>query len=277
VRKTLVFLLLVTISFCGFGQSLPKNYGRIKTKLFAGPNHDKMLVVAFGGSEGGNIFASDQTKDLRTRFSQLGFSFLSIGYFGEKGLPKRLDRISLTAIYDTIQIISRHLKINSNNILLIGASRGAELALNLASRYDFMGVIALVAPSVSFPNIDNKGNTSSWTFDDKEAPYLQLPYDLIKQNGWFKTIETELKNKEKVERSSIKVENINGFIFLTSAKTDELWPSVQMCNDIVTRLKVNNIKFNYEHISMDGGHQPSNHWDVAFKFIVDNIASRRSK
>jgi uncharacterized protein len=273
VRKVFVFLLLVTISFCGIGQSLPKNYGTIKTKLFVSETQDKMLAVAFGGSEGGNVFASDQTKDLRTRFNQLGFSFLSVGYFGDKGLPKKLDRISLTAIYDTIQIISRRLKIKPSKILLVGASRGAELALNLSSRHDFMGVIALVAPSVSFPEADNKVSTSSWTHNDKEVPYLKLSYDLIKKNGWLKTIETELKNKENVESSSIKVENINGFVFLTSAKTDELWPSGQMCDDIISRLKANNFKFNYKHVSVDGGHQPSKHWDVAFKFIENNIAS----
>lgn len=34
-----------------------------------------MLIVAFGGSEGGNIFAKEETKDLRTKFLRLGFSF----------------------------------------------------------------------------------------------------------------------------------------------------------------------------------------------------------
>ena len=275
--KGFVILTLVTIFFRGFGQSVPKNCGIIRTKLFVSDTQDKMLAVAFGGSEGGNVFASNQTKDLRTRFNQLGFSFLSVSYFGDKGLPKKLDRISLTAIYDTIQIISKRLKINSNKILLVGASRGAELALNLASRHDFMGVVALVAPSVSFPEANNKTITSSWIYNDKEVPYLKLSYDLIKKNGWFKTIETELKNKENVESSSIKVENINGFVFLTSAKADELWPSGQMCDDIISRLKANNFKFNYKHVSFDGGHQPPKHWDVAFKFIENNIASGRDE
>jgi uncharacterized protein len=265
--KTAMLLLLATLFFRCFGQSLPANYGKIQAKLFVGDMQKQMLVVAFGGSEGGNIFASEQTKNVRNRFTQLGFSFLSVGYFGEKGLPKRLDRISLTAIYDTIKSISKRLKIDSSSVLLIGASRGAELALNLASRYDFMGVIALVAPSVSFPDMNNRVNTSSWTFNDEEVPYLKLPHDSIKRNGWFKTIEIELKNKENIENSSIKVENSRGFIFLTSAKNDELWSSEQMCNNIVNRLKMNNFNYKYEHISVEGRHQPSTHWDIVFKFI----------
>ncbi len=230
-----------------------------------------MLVVAFGGSEGGQSFADEHTRDLRSKFAQLGFSFLSVGYFGDDGLPKKLDRISLTAIYDTIQQVGKKLKISTPLILLIGASRGAELALNLASRYEFMGVIALVPSGLSIPYVNNKENASSWTFNYKEVPALNLTYDQIKKVGWFKAIETGLKNSVNKESAAIKVENIEGFIFLSSAKNDELWPSEQMCADMIERLKRNNFKYHYEHVSMDGGHQPSKHWDVALGFMEKRI------
>ena len=262
----LILILLTTSSYCR-GQSQPKNYGALKTKLFIADVQNEILIVAFGGSEGGNIFENDETRDVRAKFLERGFSFLSIGYFGDKGLPKKLDRISLNAVYDTIKSICRQIKIDSNKIVLIGASRGAELALNLASRHNCLGVVALVPPSVSFPNVDKKENTSSWTFNNKEVPYLNLPYGLIKKDGLVKTIEAELKNKDEVERTSIKVENINGFIFLSSGKNDEIWPSEQMCNDIISRLKKNNFKYDYKHVSFDGGHQPSKHWEIVFEFI----------
>ena len=127
IKCTLTFLLLLTALSRSLGQSLPKNYGTIQTKLFLADNKAKILVVAFGGSEGGNTFASEQTKDLRGKFLDRGFAFLSIAYFGDKGLPKKLDRISLNAIYDTIRNVSRRIKIDSNKILLVGASRGGEL------------------------------------------------------------------------------------------------------------------------------------------------------
>ena len=271
MNRTIVFLLFATVFSQCFGQSLPKDYGTIQTKLFTGDSQNQMLIVAFGGSEGGNIFANEDQKGLRNRFHRLGFSFLSVGYFGDKGLPRKLDRISLNAVYDTIKNTSSRLKIDSNRILLIGASRGAELALNLAIRYNFMGVIALVPPSVSLPYANNKQSTSSWTYNDKEVPYLSLSYDQIKGNGWLRAIESELKNKPNVDSSSIKVENIKGYIFLSSAKNDELWPSEQMCNSIVDRLKMNNFKYQYEHVTVDGGHLPSKHWDMAFKFIEEQI------
>lgn len=265
----MIFLLVVTSSYC-LGQVQHKNYGKLKTTLFIADIQNRMLIIAFGGSEGGSIFENDKTKNVRDKFLERGFSFLSIGYFGDKGLPKRLDRISLNAIYDTIKSISRQIKIDSNKIVLIGASRGAELALNLASRHNFLGVVALVPPSVSFPNVNKKKNTPSWTFNNKEVPYLNLPYSKINEDGLVKAIETALKNKEEVENASIKVENIRGFIFLSSGKNDEIWPSEQMCNDIVRRLEKNNFKYDYEHVSFEGGHQPSKHWEKVFEFI-DNL------
>jgi uncharacterized protein len=264
-------LLLLTALSLSWAQPVPKNYGRIQTELFLGDNKAQVLIVAFGGSEGGNTFAGEQTKELRAKFLERGFSFLSIGYFGGKGLPKQLDRISLNAIYDTIKNVSKRIKLDSNKIILIGASRGAELALNLACRYSAIGVIALVPSSVSIPYIDNNKSKSSWMFGNKEVPYLKLPYDLIKKEGWLKTIENELKKEKEAEESFIKVENIKGFIILTSGKTDELWPSLQMCNAMVDRLKKNDFKYNYEHVTFDGGHQPSKHWDIVFKFIDEHV------
>ena len=67
------------------------------------------------------------------------------------------------------------------------------------------------------------------------------------------------------------MENIKGLVFLSSGKTDELWPSLLMCNDMVDRLKKNDFKFYYEHVSFDGGHQPSKHWDTVFKFIDEHV------
>jgi hypothetical protein len=271
IKYLLTFLLLLTVLSLSPGQSLPKNYGTIQPKLFLGDNKARILAVAFGGSEGGNTFATEQTKELRDKFLGLGFAFLSIGYFGDKGLPKKLDRISLNSIYDTIKSVSKRIKIDSNKILLVGASRGAELVLNLGSRYSVLGVIALVPSSVSLPHIDNKESKSSWTFDDKEVPYLRLPYDVIKKDGWLKTIETALKKEDGNGESFIKVEKIKGFVFLTSGKIDEFWPSRQMCDHIVDRLKKNDFKNHYEHVSFDGGHQPSKHWEVVFKFIDEHV------
>ncbi len=103
--KSITITLLITLGLSAncLCQKLPKNYGNLETELFLSKYHSNSLVVAFGGSEGGNTFANDQTKDIRDDFLKRGFHYLTINYFGTKGLPKTIDRISRDAIYDHLQ------------------------------------------------------------------------------------------------------------------------------------------------------------------------------
>ena len=108
--------------------------------------------IYIGGGEGGNAWASDYWKELRNEFIKKGYAFLAIGYFGMENTPAFLDRISLNAIHDSIVNIAKNPKINRNKIALIGGSKGGELVLNLASRYqDINAVVAIVTSHVSFP------------------------------------------------------------------------------------------------------------------------------
>jgi hypothetical protein len=89
--------------------SMPRKHGHVEVKLFLADSEDQPLIVAFGGSEGGNVFASDQLKQERDKFLERGYAFLAVGYFGTKTTPASLDRISLNAIHDSItSIISKH-------------------------------------------------------------------------------------------------------------------------------------------------------------------------
>ena len=132
---------------------MPRNHGHVDLKLFLAETEDQPLIVAFGGSEGGNVFASDQLKQERDKYLERGYAILAVGYFGTKTTPPSMDRISLNAIHDSItNILSQHPEINKNKIALYGGSRGGELVLNLASRYqDYDAVIAIVPPNVTLP------------------------------------------------------------------------------------------------------------------------------
>lgn len=262
-----ILSLLLLISGQGFCQKLPKNYGKLQAKLFIPESSNKSLIVAFGGSEGGNTFALEKTKEVRDNFLNRGFHFLAIGYFGSKGIPKTLDRISLSAVYDSIQSISSRLEIVSSRIVLLGASRGGELVLNLASHYDFPGVIALVPSNVTVPNLNNKAPTSSWTLNDKEVPFIQIDEKEVNQEGWSPALKKSLSGQQEDSPGFIPVENINGFVFLTSGKTDTMWPSFDMCNGIMNRLKINNFQHPFVHEAFEQGHNPSTHWPKVFEFL----------
>ncbi len=159
----LIFGLFLILKF--YKPPLSENYGKVDAKLFVGPGNDQPLIVAFGGSQGGNAWAENYWADVRAKLLEKGYAVLAVGYFRTGNTPEALDRISLNAIRDTIMSISHHPKVNKSKIALVGSSRGAELVLNLASRYkDFDAVIALVPSHANFPSLTTFVNTSAWTF-----------------------------------------------------------------------------------------------------------------
>src|SRR5690606_34142571 len=127
----LVLVLFITLSHL----ALPKNHGKVDYKLFFSVQEKRPMIVAFGGSEGGMVYADKETQNLRDSILTLGYHFLAVGYFGTPNTPKELDRISLDAIYDTIKSVSRQPMVDQGRIAIFGGSRGGELVLNLASRF----------------------------------------------------------------------------------------------------------------------------------------------
>ncbi len=269
------YISVVAICVLSFGFtywyifSLPRNHGHVELKLFLAESQNQPLIVAFGGSEGGNALASDHLKEERKKFLERGYAFLAVGYFGTKATPASLDRISLNAIHDSIaSIISKHSRIDKNKVALYGGSRGGELVLNLASRYkDYRAVIAIAPSSVTLPTRFGWGATSSWSFFDKEIPYLSSA-NTSDGGGFFNELSIKLEDEHALSQAAIPVERINGPILLLSAKSDEAWPSTLMCNQMVERLKSNHFKYNVEHIALEGSHAAAaRHSEYIFDFL----------
>lgn len=279
LKKTIKPLLCLFVLILGlfifletYTPSLSENQGKVQTRLYLGESDNQPLIVGFGGSEGGNAWDSDFWKPTRDKFISKGYAFLAVGYFGTKETPNSLDRISLNAIHDAIVDISKNQKINSQKIAIIGGSKGGELVLNLASYFDDIdAVVAMSASNVSFPAITMMSNTSSWTLNNKELPYAPTPYSAIPSmisGNQLEAYKIILKNKDAEKKAQIPVEKINGSILLLSPTNDESWPSKEMSNKIVNRLKSKGFKNHYEHIIVKGGHtEPIKHFDLVFEFL----------
>jgi dienelactone hydrolase len=269
-----VIALLLFLEF--YVPPLSNNFGKVEAQLFVGDSKDQPLIVAFGGSQGGNPWAEDYWSGMRQKFLHEGYAVLSIGYFGTKHGPEALDRISLNAIYDTIIEISKHPNIDETKIALLGSSRGGELALNLASRYtDFDAVVAIVPSHVSFAGLTLTANTSAWIYNGTQIPYVGIPFKgLIPaiRGQSKKAVQLALEDEASVSRSVIPVELTNGPILLLSAKDDQLWPSKYMSDQIVARLREHHFKHYYEHYSFDGGHHDTKrHFEKVFVFLNDHF------
>jgi len=275
----IIVLLIIAGVFFFINPSLPNNYGIVETRLFLGDKPKQPLIVGFGGSEGGNHMASDKMKSIRDSFIQNGYAFLAVAYFGTAETPELLDRISLNAIYDSIMRVAQHPLINKERIILYGGSRGAELVLNLASRYNNLAaVIAMVPPHVSLPSKFGWRATASWTYKNEDIPYVKASgksMQLIWDGDFYAGFVELLKDEKLINGAEIEVEKINCPVLIMSAKNDEVWPSEYMAGKIMDRLKSNNFSYHYEHISFDGGHgEPSNHTDTIFSFLNTHLSNK---
>ncbi len=266
----LVLFLFIKLSHF----TLPRDHGVIDYKLFLSADEKRPLVVAFGGSEGGMVYAGKETQALRDSILSLGYHFLAVGYFGTPNTPKELDRISLDAIHDTIYSVNQHPMVDQDRIALFGVSRGGELVLNLASRFtDIDAVIAIVPSNVSLPSRFGWGETSSWTFRQEEIPYISATdesVELIQNGDFFNGFSLMLENQKSPGEAEIKVEKINCPILLISASQDEVWPSALMCKKMIDRLERNNFQHSYKHIELNGGHAKIKNGPI-FEFLKQHF------
>lgn len=269
-----VLFLVVIFFYVGWHTpSLSGNHGKMDTHLYLSDGAKQPLIVAFGGGSGGNDWERNYLKSKRDSLLAHGFAVLAIGYFKTENSPGSLDRVSLNAIADTIMnIASRTPQIDTARIFLMGASKGGELVLNLASRYScFKGVIALSTSHVSFPAITIAANTSSWMYNNEEVKYVPAPFKTIwpaLKGDLYGAFSIMLEDTEAVAQAEIEVEKINGPILILSADEDEQWPATKMSEQLVERLQQKNFAHRYEHIVVKGTHiEPLNHFDKVYAFL----------
>jgi predicted peptidase len=190
--------------------------------------------------------------------------------------PEQLDRISIDAIHEAIMRAADNPKIDTSRIALIGGSKGAELALVMASHFPSIKcVVGIVPCNVTFPGLTLLASTSSWTLHQEEVPFVPVPWAAVPSltTGDLRSgFEIMLEDQEAVEKAKIQVEKINGPILLVSATKDEMWPSTEMSNEVMERLKILNFKFPHKHIAIEGNHTaPLDHFDVVFDFLKTNF------
>ena len=258
-------------------QTLPVRHGQVDAELFARDGGQRPLLVGLGGSEGGNAWATDAWKRQRERFLEQGYAMLAIGYFGTPGSPEYLDRISLDGVHAAILEAAKDPRVDGRCIGLIGGSRGAELALLLASEYPDIGaVVAIVPGSAVFPALTDAMTTPGFSLHDEPLPFVPMTWgatpSLLVGNlrGAFETI---MRDTRAMAAAAIPVERINGPVYLVSAAQDEMWPSREMSDAMMARLKRHGFRHPAEHLVVAGGHtEPLDEFPRMEAFLQDNFA-----
>lgn len=217
------------------------------------------VVLLLGGSEGGRFAASDpMAQELR----DAGFHVARVAYFGAPGTPAKLDRIALDPFDALVAKLSARPDVFEQCVFIAGASKGAELALLLASGNDAVGAVSAVAPAhVVFqsPRV-TPIRQSSWRRGRAPVAFVPFPLDLstvrgvLSGNHFTEMYRRALENEEAVRLATIPVERIAGPVQLIGAAQDEVWPSAMMAQAAAARLEEQGFPHDIRVQIVDGGH-----------------------
>lgn len=200
------------------------------------------VIVTFGGSDGSSNY------DLAKMLAEEGYEVYSLFFFGPGKLPDELIEVPLELFDD---FLAYHLENSLSNgpITVLGASKGAELTLNLASNYDEIDNIILYAPSAySFFSLDQRNtDQSSWIYKEQSLPYLSsrngnlwetvkmiggfILYYPVKYNPVYEAV-LDGSSETDLEAARIKVENFAGEGLIFVGGDDLMWPAESMTNVI---------------------------------------------
>ncbi|HTY89690.1 MAG TPA: acyl-CoA thioesterase/bile acid-CoA:amino acid N-acyltransferase family protein [Methanocella sp.] len=231
--------------------------------LFYTDDKNNQTIVFLGGSGSG----LGPNMPVAAALASHGFNVLSLPYFGEKGLPAQLSEIPLEYFERVFKWLSENPITGGKAIQLLGMSKGAELALLLASRYPFITKVAVWAPhAYCFQGIAFK-NVSSWTHGGKQLPFIQLKNRWVFESAIRGMIKNEpftftytykkgLKVAKNKEAARIKIENSNADLLLFATTDNGMWNTYDGCMQIMDTLRQSNYPHKYDLVIYEGAGEP---------------------
>lgn len=198
------------------------------------------VVICYGGSEGSPNFDEAQ------RLAKEGYETLAVFMFGMKNQPKTLMKIPLEQFEDVLKYVNSTMK-QKAPITVLGVSKGAEYALNLATKYDEISNVILIAPSAyTFAGLDFNDYGSSWTWKKEELPFIDIKKasfpvlvknilipTLVKtpvqyRSVYDRAVKQDLDNSKKL----IPVQDVKANILMIVGEDDQIWGSYEMAKTI---------------------------------------------
>ena len=238
----------------------------------------KVSIVLIGGGPWGDYWGQ--------QFANSGYSGLSLPYTQKEGLPKLPEEINLEYFEKALVWLKKQPEVDPNKIIVMGASRNAELALVLASIFpeSISGVVAYAPSAVSWSNTVLPYNSnelkSSWKYEGVDIPYVPMNKITGNESNKIKMVEYWKKGLQKTDfiaQAAIKVEKINGPILLFSGHDDQVWPSSIMADMIEKRLEANSFKYSFQNIKYENaGHLISSNPDdnTSYRTGTINISGK---
>ena len=250
------YLVLDNLLFDGVKPKVIDENG-FQANFYASPGtENSATVVLIGGGQWGDYWGVEMAKN--------GYVGLSLPYIGLESLPKLPEEIPLEYFEEALRWLGEQSEVNPEKIIVMGASRNAELALVIASALPELvsGVIAYAPSSVSWANTVLPHNSDamkpSWTYRGKDIPYVPMKKISKGTSDTINTLEyweNGLMKEDLVKNAAIKIENVKGPILLLSGKDDEVWPSSLMADQLEKRLEEKSFPYQFRNIQYDNaGH-----------------------
>lgn len=213
--------------------------------------HAATAVLLLGGSEGGLPPARDADDLARS-----GHPVLALAYFRNwqgqpQGLPASLTAIPLEYFFRAIDWLKRQPQVDPRRIVVVGQSRGAELALLLASlRPDLAGVIAFSPSDHVWSGLSLFGPRTAeqlpaWTLSGAPIPFQQVA---VAQGA---SMRSGFEHAATLPAARIRVERIPGPVLLISSKADAIWPSTVFADAAAATLAKRPNKAPVENLQFD--------------------------
>jgi dienelactone hydrolase len=242
-------IILTFFAVSAYADLLSMEKEGIVGEYFSSSSSDKHVgVLVLGGSEGG------LPEKLAQTIVDAGFPTLALAYFNAEGLPQELEKIPLEYFDKAKSWLKKQKDVKSNELIVVGWSKGAELALLLASRdHNIKRVVAIAPSSVVWAGILRdwkKVPASSWTEQGQELTHVAFkPTGPV--NGMLDLYTQSLENRSEKGKANIQVENIRGDVVLMTGENDEIWPSSRMAKLICEKV---NLKKNgqCQHLNFKG-------------------------
>ncbi|MGK5507494.1 acyl-CoA thioester hydrolase/BAAT C-terminal domain-containing protein [Brevibacillus formosus] len=235
-------------------------------ELFYTPCTNYKTIVVLGGSDG----SLDSLSLIAGPLASRGFHVLNVGYFGLEGLPEKLEEIPLEYFEKIFAWLKDNPITQANEIYVHGTSKGGELALLLASRYEVIKKVAASAPhAYCFQALDglmSGKNVSSWSYAGKSLPFIPVDNDIFFEHqrhcldlhtpfGFTTTYRESMNRAANKEAARIKIENANADILLIAGQQDNVWNTYDGCLDVMEALAKHNYPYEYNLLAYpDLGH-----------------------
>lgn len=173
------------------------------------------------------------------RIASNGYATLALEYFGDHdALPDELANIPLSYVDEAAEWLLTDDGVTGDRVGLVGVSRGAELALILGARREWVGPVVSYSGSIPW---DTPGGDPAWLDDGTPVPHLTAE----------KAPRFEDLDEKPVADVVPAVERTDGPILLLSGGDDHVWNSRRLSAVIARRLHEQDFPYRFTHQTYD--------------------------